>query len=97
MRFGLRTPALPNLWRKSPKVSGRFREYSRFGETIGGDGFDRDCRFDAGRPEDRSATNRAARRAGLSELSGEYPSARSLMMQRPHGRDAGTNSTNSKG
>jgi hypothetical protein len=30
--------------RKSPKVSGHFREYSRFGETIGGDGFDQDCR-----------------------------------------------------
>jgi hypothetical protein len=40
--FGLRTPALPNLRRKSPKVSGRFREYSRFGETIGGDGFDQE-------------------------------------------------------
>lgn len=44
IRFGLWTPALPNLRRKSPKVSGRFREYSRFGETIGGDGFDQDCR-----------------------------------------------------
>jgi hypothetical protein len=35
---------LPNLRRKSPKVSGRFRRYSRFGETIGGDRFDHDCR-----------------------------------------------------
>ena len=38
--FGLRTPALTNIRRKSPKVSGRFREYSRFGETIGRDEFD---------------------------------------------------------
>ena len=29
--FELRTPALPNLRRKSSKVSGSFREYSRFG------------------------------------------------------------------
>lgn len=28
----------------SPKVSGRFRRYSRFGETIAGDGFDQDYR-----------------------------------------------------
>ena len=34
---------LPNLRRKSPKVSGPIRE-SRFGETIGGDCFDHDCR-----------------------------------------------------
>jgi hypothetical protein len=27
-----------------PKVSGSVREYSRFGETIGGDKFDQDCR-----------------------------------------------------
>jgi hypothetical protein len=44
VRFCLRTPALPDLRRKSPKVSGHFRKYSRFGETIGGDGFDQDCR-----------------------------------------------------
>jgi hypothetical protein len=44
IRFGLQTPALANLRGKSPKVSGRFRKYSRFGETIGGDGFDQDCR-----------------------------------------------------
>jgi hypothetical protein len=44
IRFRLRTPALPNLRCKSPKVSGRFRKYSRFGEIIGGDGFDQDCR-----------------------------------------------------
>ena len=36
-RFRLWTPALPNLRRRSPKVSGLFREYSRFGETAGGD------------------------------------------------------------
>jgi hypothetical protein len=38
--FGLPTPALPKLRRKSRKVSGRFREYSLFAETIGGDRFD---------------------------------------------------------
>jgi hypothetical protein len=43
IRYGLWTLAFPNLRWKSPKVSGRFREYSRFGETIGGDGFDQDC------------------------------------------------------
>ena len=35
---------LPKPSRKSRIVSGRFREYSRFAETIGGDGFDQDCR-----------------------------------------------------
>jgi hypothetical protein len=30
--------------RKSLKVSGHVREYSRFAETIGGDRFDQDCR-----------------------------------------------------
>jgi hypothetical protein len=44
IRLGLWTPALPNLRGKSPKVSGRFRKYSRFGETITGDKFDPDCR-----------------------------------------------------
>jgi len=29
---------------ESPKVSGLVREYSRFAETFGGDGFDHDCR-----------------------------------------------------
>ena len=29
---------------KSQKVSGLVRKYSRFVETIGGDGFDQDCR-----------------------------------------------------
>lgn len=41
---GLCTPALPNLRGKSQKVSSCSREYSRFGETVGGDGFDPDCR-----------------------------------------------------
>jgi hypothetical protein len=30
--------------RKSPKVSGFVRKYSRFAETIGGDVFNHDCR-----------------------------------------------------
>ena len=34
----------PDMGRKSPKVSGPVREYSRFAETIGGDWFDHDCR-----------------------------------------------------
>jgi hypothetical protein len=37
-------PASPTLRSNSPKVSGLVREYSRFAETIGGDGFDHDCR-----------------------------------------------------
>src|SRR6187397_2722630 len=44
IRFRLWTPALPRLRRKSPKVSGLLRKYSRFGETMGGDRFDHDCR-----------------------------------------------------
>jgi hypothetical protein len=44
IRFGLWTAALGKLRGKSPKVSGRFRKYSRFGETIAGDEFDQDCR-----------------------------------------------------
>jgi hypothetical protein len=44
IRFSILSPGLPNSRRKSPKVSGRLREYSRFGETIGGDRFDQDCR-----------------------------------------------------
>ena len=44
IRFGLQTPGSPVLRRKSRKVSGRVREYSRFAETIGGDWFDHDCR-----------------------------------------------------
>jgi hypothetical protein len=35
---------LPTEGRKSPKVSGRIRKYSRFVETIGGDQFDHHCR-----------------------------------------------------
>ena len=31
------------MGRESPKVSGLVREYSRFAETFGGDGFDHDC------------------------------------------------------
>jgi hypothetical protein len=37
IRFRLRIPGLPNLRRKSPKVSNHLREYSRFAETVGGD------------------------------------------------------------
>jgi hypothetical protein len=44
IRFRLWTPALPDMRWKTPKVSVHFREYSRFGETFGGDGFDQDCR-----------------------------------------------------
>jgi len=34
---------LPRWRQKSAKVSGLLREYSRFGETLGGDRFDHDC------------------------------------------------------
>ena len=44
IRFRLWTPGLPRLRRKPPKVSGLLRKYSRFGETMGGDRFDHDCR-----------------------------------------------------
>jgi hypothetical protein len=37
IRFHLWPPALPNLRCKLRKVSGFLREYSRFGETVGGD------------------------------------------------------------
>ncbi|MBI5323068.1 hypothetical protein [Bradyrhizobium sp.] len=37
-----------DMRRKSPKVSGLVREYSRFAETIGGDRFDPDCRPSGG-------------------------------------------------
>ena len=40
IRFRLYTPDLPRRTRGSAKASGRFREYSHFGETIGGGGFD---------------------------------------------------------
>jgi hypothetical protein len=43
-RLRLWTPALPNLRWKLRKVSGLLREYSRFEETVGGDGFDQDYR-----------------------------------------------------
>ena len=39
----LGTPALQDMRWKTPKVSVHFREYSRFGETFGGDGFDQDA------------------------------------------------------
>jgi hypothetical protein len=44
IRFRLWTFALPSWRWKSTKVSGLLREYSRFGETMGGDRFDHDCR-----------------------------------------------------
>ena len=44
IRFRLWTPCPPHLRLKSPKVSSLLREYSRFRETVGGDGFDQDCR-----------------------------------------------------
>jgi hypothetical protein len=47
-RFALPIPSLGSrfaeLETESAKVSGLFREYSRFGETIAGDWFDHDCR-----------------------------------------------------
>lgn len=44
IRFRLWTLGSPKLWRKSPKVSGCIRKYSRFAETIGRDWFDCHCR-----------------------------------------------------
>jgi hypothetical protein len=44
IRFRLWTPGLPRRRRKSAKVSGPLRDISRFGETLGGDRFDHDCR-----------------------------------------------------
>jgi hypothetical protein len=44
IRFRLQTPGLPKLRKKSSKVSGQIRKYSRFAETIGGDRFDHHCR-----------------------------------------------------
>jgi len=44
IRFRLWTTASPRLRRKSLKVSGLLRKYSRFAETLGGDWFDHDCR-----------------------------------------------------
>src|SRR6266566_5073285 len=46
-RLSLRVATLPTQRRKWLKVSGLVREYSRFAETIGGDGFDHDCRLKA--------------------------------------------------
>jgi hypothetical protein len=43
-RPSLWTTTLPIPGRKSPKVSGLVHKNSRFGETIGGDGLDQDCR-----------------------------------------------------
>ena len=42
IRSRLRTPCSTALRRKSLKVSGLVRKYSRFAETIGGDWFDYD-------------------------------------------------------
>jgi hypothetical protein len=44
IRFSLWTPGLPRLRRKSAKISGLLRNYSRFGEIMSGDRFDHDCR-----------------------------------------------------
>jgi hypothetical protein len=41
--FRLCTPGLPEWRRNFAKVSVYLREYSRFGETLGGDRFDHDC------------------------------------------------------
>src|SRR4051794_31662463 len=44
IHFGLWSPGLPKWRRKSAKVSGILPEYSRFGETMGGDRFDQTLR-----------------------------------------------------
>ena len=44
IRLCLQTPDLPISGAKLPKVSGPFRENSRFAENIGRDRFDHDCR-----------------------------------------------------
>ena len=44
IHFRLWTSGWPSWRRKSTKVSGHLREYSRFRETMGGDRFDHDCR-----------------------------------------------------
>lgn len=69
IRFGLRTPALPDMRRKSPKVSGLYRKYSRFGETIGGDGFDQDCRPVAFGVDNRTAPHGDDGQPNLSQTS----------------------------
>jgi hypothetical protein len=50
--------------RKSAKVSGLDREYSRFAETIGGDWFDHDCYGEVG-PEQELPVSAPA--AGTTE------------------------------
>ena len=42
--LGLQARAFPTPGAKWPKVTGPFPKNSRFAETIGGDGFDHDCR-----------------------------------------------------